>query len=300
MTFSVIRTFLAGALLVALGGVAHAQTVTVSFKGTITAAYYNPFLGIDVGTPFTGYYTYDASTPNGSATPFIGIYNQPAPQAFVISLAARKFKPAGYYLFVSNNDHNQTDTYMAALMSPFSVQGIQVDEMRWILMDWTQTAASSVALPSTPPVLSHFQHQEILIMGVSPNYYLYGQVDQVTLGMDLYVPPPGDGANTGPEGPPGMPGWGGPRGPRGPAGPAGTTGATGAPGPQGIAGPAGPAGPQGAAGPQGESLVSGSMLVLAAGTPPPAGYTYVGKYALLPGLQDLEQGALVMHVYRKN
>ncbi len=42
------------------------------------------------------------------------------------------------------------------------------------------------------------------------------------------------------------------------------------------------------------------MLVLAAGTPPPAGYTYVGKYTLLPGLQDLQQGALVMLVYRKN
>jgi hypothetical protein len=42
------------------------------------------------------------------------------------------------------------------------------------------------------------------------------------------------------------------------------------------------------------------MLVLAEGTPPPTGYTYVGKYNLLPGLQDLPQGALKMVVYRKN
>jgi hypothetical protein len=95
----------------------------------------------------------------------------------------------------------------------------------------------------------------------------------------------------------------GPRGPAGPQGPAGTEGAPGAPGtegPQGIAGAEGTAGPQGPAGSQGESLGSGSMLVLAAGTPPPAGYTYVGKYTLLPALQNPPQGPLVMHLYRKN
>jgi hypothetical protein len=79
-----------------------------------------------------------------------------------------------------------------------------------------------------------------------------------------------------------------------------SAGTPGAEGPQGIAGPDGPAGPQGAAGPQGEGLGSGSMLVLSGRHTTAAGYTYVGKYSLLPALQNPPQGPLVMHLYRKN
>jgi hypothetical protein len=90
-------------------------------------------------------------------------------------------------------------------------------------------------------------------------------------------------------------------GPAGPQGSAGPAGATGPQGPQGVAGPMGPIGPQGPVGPQGEGLIAGSVLLLAEGTPAPAGYTYVGKYKLLPALlQNPLPPPLTVFVYRKN
>jgi hypothetical protein len=294
MTLSMVRTSLAVPLMVTLGAAAQAQPVTVSFKGTVVVTYQIPFPGIVEGTPFAGYYTFDPATPNTRATPFIGHYTQRAPHDFTITVGTRKFRTApqeGYYFYISDNDHNQTDVYMVSNTGPFNVDNIQIELMRWWLSDPTQNGGDERRPAIDSAVLSQFQHQEVLTMGASEGFYMYGQVQEVQLGMGLYVPPFGEVDS--PEGPRGPAGWEGPTGPRGPAGAAGPAGTTGAEGPQGIAGPAGPAGPQGAAGPQGEGLGSGSMLVLAAGTPPPAGYTYVGKCALLRDLPPA-QGALVM------
>lgn len=66
-------------------------------------------------------------------------------------------------------------------------------------------------------------------------------------------------------------------------------------------GPAGPAGPEGPMGPQGEGLFSGSMLMLAAGSAAPSGYTLVGTYDLTPSDDSRARGvALRVDVYRKN
>lgn len=80
----------------------------------------------------------------------------------------------------------------------------------------------------------------------------------------------------------------------------GPAGATGPQGPQGVAGPMGPVGPQGPQGPAGEGLISGSLLMLAANAPAPAGYTYVGKYTMLPALQNPQVLPLTLFIYRKN
>jgi hypothetical protein len=82
--------------------------------------------------------------------------------------------------------------------------------------------------------------------------------------------------SAGPQGPQGERG---PQGPVGPAGPQGPPGADGAPGPQG---PTGAVGPQGPVGPQGEGLFPGSLLMLPAGSPAPAGYTFLGTFDLQP------------------
>ena len=129
----------------------------------------------------------------------------------------------------------------------------------------------------------------------------------------------------GPEGAPGAQGSQGPAGPIGPPGPQGEQGAQGAPGSQGAAGPQGPPGPQGATGaqgpagpagpagaqgvpgpqgaagpqgPKGEGLFSGSMLMLAPGTPAPAGYVFIGTYDLIPSAGG-RGSAIAVDVYRK-
>ncbi len=65
MTRTTIHALSAAALVAALGGTAHAQDVTVSFSGTLEAVENSPY-AIAVGTAFTGYYTYNLTTPNTS------------------------------------------------------------------------------------------------------------------------------------------------------------------------------------------------------------------------------------------
>ena len=109
----------------------------------------------------------------------------------------------------------------------------------------------------------------------------------------------GASTGTGPQGPPGPVGPAGPAGPTGPAGPAGptgpvgpigpvgpvgATGGTGASGPAGATGPAGPSGPPGPGGPAGPRgpagsdafVPSGTVILIQAGTPAPAGFTLIG------------------------
>jgi hypothetical protein len=310
MKVNMVRTtFLAAALAVTLAGAAHAQDVTVSFRGTITEVQNSPF-PIAVGTTFTGYYTYNLATPVTTFPPVpeVAYYNHLGePYGFTVTIGSRTFRtnPAnGFSVFLADNyAFYDRDSYIVSSHLNHEVDGINVAWISWQLFDYTKTALTGLALPSTAPIVSHWGQQEFAIWNDhpgSPNYTIRGHVQGAQLGMGLYEPP---GSQPGIPGPPGPEGPMGPQGPVGPQGPAGLDGPEGTPGavgPQGIAGPQGPAGPQGAAGPQGEGLGSGSMIVLAAGTPPPAGYTYVGKYSLLPALQNPPQGALVMHLYRKN
>jgi hypothetical protein len=151
--------------------------------------------------------------------------------------------------------------------------------------------------------------------------------------------PPGTTGPQGPAGPPGVQGATGPQGPAGPAGPTGprgaqgetglqglpgpagpqgatgvqgpqgaigpqgSAGATGAQGPQGPVGPTGPQGPQGVTGPtgpQGEGLFPGSLLLLPAGSPAPAGYTLVGTFEMASSDFFRWRNSLKVDVYRRD
>jgi hypothetical protein len=309
MKVNVSVAFLAAALVVTLGGAAHAQDVTVSFRGTITAVEYSPF-PITVGQTFTGYYTYNLATPSTTYpnVPEVAYFHHLGePYGLTVTIGSRTFKtnPAnGAVAFLADNyPYYDFDSFAFSSHLPLEVDGINVAWISLQLNDYTKTALTGLALPSTAPTLSQWGEKEVAIWNDhpgSPFYTIRGQLQGMQLGMGLYEPPGSGGGIPGPPGPPGPEGPVGPQGPAGAQGPAGPAGTQGAEGPQGIAGPEGQAGPQGPAGPQGESLVSGSLLVLAEGTPAPAGYTYVGKQILLPALQNPPQGPLVMFVYRKN
>lgn len=338
MKLGVVRALGTAALLLTLGGAAQAQqTITISFKGTITEVTNSPFPDVAVGTPFTGYYTYDLLTPNQGAVPQVGTYlHFSAPNGVTVSVGGRLFRtnPANvnFALDITNNYYNQ-DNYSFNSYNNLDTDGIPVESIRWQLTDFTQSAVTNTDLGYTPLNLSQWtQPGGFTISTFTPpqptpvaNYFIMGVVEEVQSGTGLYVPPstgtPGPPGPAGPEGPMGPQGPAGPEGPAGPQGPAGfdglpgsngsegatgPAGAPGAQGPQGVAGPMGPAGPQGPAGaqgpagPQGEGLMSGSLLMLAAGTPAPAGYTYVGKYTMLPALQNPPIAPLTVFVYKKN
>jgi hypothetical protein len=308
MKFNMIRTALAATLLVALGGTAHAQDVTISFKGTITSADDVPFPDVAVGTPFTGYYTYNLSAPNESGTPEAGEYLYwGTPYGVTVTIGNRTFKSdpmnVRFKMWLAN-DVWANDYYLFQSYNNLDVAGSPVHAIGLQLEDPTQTALTSITLPSTPPNLSQWMHQSAFFIYTwisSPNpppngsYFIRGTFEQMQLGMGLFA---GEAGPPGPQGPEGPMGPEGPAGPQGPAGPAGATGSQGA---QGVAGPTGPVGPHGPVGPQGEGLISGAYLLLEEGTPAPAGYTYVGKHKLLPSLlQNPLPPPLTVVVYRKN
>lgn len=91
--------------------------------------------------------------------------------------------------------------------------------------------------------------------------------------------PKGDTGDQGPPGPQGDPGPAGPIGPAGPAGPngdQGPRGLQGEKGEKGDIGATGQAGPQGTQGPAGTGFVTGAVLTLIDGTPPPSGFVKIG------------------------
>lgn len=74
----------------------------------------------------------------------------------------------------------------------------------------------------------------------------------------------------------------------------------GATGPQGPQGNTGAQGPQGPVGPQGEGLMTGSFLMLPAGTPAPSGYALVGTFDLQPSGANRGRGTQVqVDVYQR-
>ena len=57
----------------------------------------------------------------------------------------------------------------------------------------------------------------------------------------------------------------------------------------------------GPAGPQGEGLMTGSLLFLPAGSPAPAGYSFIGTFNLQPANTNRGQGSQVqVDGYRRN
>lgn len=151
---------------------------------------------------------------------------------------------------------------------------------------------------------------------VSSVYATQAEDGSITVGLPSFTPsiafqivqlpsgpagPPGSigpAGPVGPVGPPGPQGEIGPAGLQGPSGPQGDMGPQGLQGPQGEVGPQGPMGPQGEVGPSGlmgpqglqgaigptgpsgpaTEQVSGSLLMMAPGAAPPAGYLFLGMF----------------------
>src|SRR5690349_3757769 len=159
MNVNVVRTFLAAALVLTLGGAARAQDVTISFKGTLTDVQLSPVQGISYGTPFTGYFTYNLATPNQAIEPTAGSYQHlDARYGITVTIAGKTFRssPASPLVYIqilndySFGDYGQ-DAFSISSQNNLGVDGHPVWHIYWQLVDTNQTALSSVALPSTAP-----------------------------------------------------------------------------------------------------------------------------------------------------
>ena len=283
---------------------AHAQETTFRISGQINEVYGSPFPDIGPGTPFTGCYTFDLSTPNSGSVPTVGDYFHGPGYGVVIRIGSQVFQSnrtsAGFLVEIVN-DHNGYDNYLFRSSSNLMTSGQLIPEISWQLDGFTTNAMTSTALSATPPDLTLFQQQfGLQIRGPMPAWLLRGSVTQVVAdptGGCLPVDP----GPVGPVGPPGPEGPAGPQGPEGPAGAAGATGATGSMGPAGPQGPQGVAGATGATGPQGpqgEGLFTDAMIMLREGATAPSGYTFVGRFDLTTSASP--KTTIKVDVYRKN
>lgn len=156
---------------------AQAVPITIEINGNVTS------VGGDVGSvpstiyegvTFTGTYTYDSSTSDSDASPYIGKYEHNSPYGISLLLGGYEFKTAAnhigkFHISIHNDDPqaNLWDFYMAESDEIVSVPpvGFSVDYIRWSLGDSTHTALDSDALPVTAPVLTDWGYNALKIFG---------------------------------------------------------------------------------------------------------------------------------------
>ena len=302
--------------LLCFAGSAQAQETTFRISGEIHQLSGSPFPDIGPGTPFTGCYTFDLSTPNTGSVPTVGDYWHGPGFGAVIRVGSHVFqsnRAAGQFLVEIVNDHHGFDNYLFRSYNNLITSGQPVGHISWQLDGLTTNAITSTALSATPPDLALFQFQfGFQITGPMPGWILAGVVTQVIhdpTGGCVPVEPsaggiPGPPGPQGPAGPPGPPGPQGPEGPEGPQGPQGETGATGPTGATGAQGPTGATGATGATGPQGPQGDQGATGATGAQGPAgaagaigpigpqgPAGEgVFTGVMIMLPALAPAPQG----------
>ena len=306
------------ALLLGATGAA-AQDVTFAFKGVLRTADYSPFPDVTVGTPFTGLFTFNLSVPDHNPEEPIGSYQfTTAPYGVTVRIGSHTFSSdsqnVNFHVELIDGLHGSVDYYSIRSYNNQPTDGEPIEVIQFQLEDSTQVLLDSTALSSTPPNVTPAaaeQSMGLLIFGAAFPFSLTGTITEISELQYIQGPPgpPGPAGAEGPAGPQGEPGLMGPQGsagpegpagPTGPAGPIGLTGPAGPAGTQGLPGPQGPAGAPGAIGPQGEGLFPGSMVMIAAGGPAPAGYTFVGTFTLLPTVSSGGRTPLRVDVYRKN
>ena len=321
------------ALLVFSARPAAAQDVTFSFTGTVTEAVNSPFGDITPGTTFTGWYTFNTAAVDENGMEQVGDYwHRTSPYGVIVQIGSHVFRtnPSDVNFLIEVIDNYQSlDNYLFRSYNNEPVDGISIDAIEWQLDDPTQSQLSSSSLPGAPFDVAPWQQiTGFVVWGDNMQLMIRGQVTQLQQASApptvIVIPfigpqgppgpegpmgpagPEGPAGGQGPEGPQGLQGPEGPRGPEGPQGtpgaqgPQGATGAQGPAGPQGPIGPVGLVGPMGPAGPQGEGLFAGSLLMLEAGAPAPAGYTLIGTFDLTPSKESRARTAMKVDVYRRN
>jgi uncharacterized repeat protein (TIGR02543 family) len=119
---------------------------------------------INVGDIITGTYTYNPATTDSNALPTVGDYRHTSsPSGITVNAGGFVFQtdPGNVdFLVEIVNDHGTTarDNYLLRSYNNLPLaNGALVEHIAWQLDDPTATAISSEALPTTPPILTHWE-----------------------------------------------------------------------------------------------------------------------------------------------
>ena len=162
-----------------------AVPITIEITGEVTfvGGYAAPDT-IHEGSNFTGTYTYNSSTIDSGG----GTYQHDSPYGFNISLGGYEFKTSPshigqFVISIWDNHVNYSgdvfDEYLIKSYENSSLSnGVLVDEIRLILVDFTHTALSSSALPATAPVLNEWGTKSLQIYGPGNSLSIQGTITQ--------------------------------------------------------------------------------------------------------------------------
>ncbi len=165
-----------------------AVPVTIEITGHITSVIGSGFpSAIQVGSTFTGDYTYETSTPVSGE----GHYIHSSPYGLSLLLSGYSFETMlnhdeqfvvsvlDEYTPPNGNTHDDYWVYSYA-NSPLS-DGTVIDTIRWFLLDGSRTALSSNELPTSAPVLDDWGTNQLRIYGPDDAFVITGTVTQAVL-----------------------------------------------------------------------------------------------------------------------
>ena len=171
-----------------------ATIITINLTAEIAEVYDISGLlegNVNVGDTITGSYTYDSSTPDSNPLETIGSYEHfNAPYGVTLSVGGFVFQtdPDNVdFLVTILNDNNGSDDYTFGSYNNLPLSnGVGVSFISWALDDYTATALSSDALPTTPPVLEDWES----IAGITITYGPKGS-SMIRAHVTSAVPEPG-------------------------------------------------------------------------------------------------------------
>lgn len=187
--------------IIGLGGAATAAAaapVTFSYSGTITQVSVDPDGPVPgnptFGTPFSGFYTFDAASVDAIASPTSGSYTSPAGAPFGISIQINGVDLfTNSFLNVGVVDGASSDFYTVLGCESPSCSSL-VLELR--LQDLNHTVFASDALPLTAPPLAAFELARLILEGFEGDstFEIIGDVTSLTCvdgcGVTPEPPPP--------------------------------------------------------------------------------------------------------------
>lgn len=155
-------------VVLVLAGFARSEVIYIGVEGVIDNVSDGLNLlqnKIQVGTTFNGYYCYDSATLNSSSTSGVGEYwHYSSPYGVYLTIGGFNFQtdPQNVrFLMGVTNDYppeQLEDQYVLISYNNLPIyDGVGLGNIGWQLDDYTHSALSSAALPTTAPVLSNWE-----------------------------------------------------------------------------------------------------------------------------------------------
>jgi hypothetical protein len=170
----------------------NAALTTFEFTGTVTQVNLDPgdpFNGtIGFGTPFSGFYTFESTTPDSVLAPSTGSYIMSGTSTGMrINIGGNIFSTVDFLAVgIANNFAGPVDQYTV-----FAEANSGNLEIELFFQDGAATVFSNDALPLTPPPMANFAMRtfSLIALANSNQVQIDGNIDTLSLSTPVSVGP---------------------------------------------------------------------------------------------------------------